>query len=592
MRALQIRAAAAVFVLALVLVAGWLLLSPGWAIAMLKQRAEAGLGRVLDVKGGAHLDVSPELSIRLDQASLSGLDDHDGSFLTAKAIRIPVSLGQLVTRSPDLSAITLEQPDFAFLIDDRGRANWSFTPVAAPSALRLDIVDGSMRYFDARNGQSLALKGANLVAGINVEGGIDLTGTAEINGRLARITADLKSLARVHDDGSPLDLSVEGVEGTASFGGRLSTAKVLSLAGPVTITSPDLRAAARWSGLAVAEGDTYKQVSITGALDSAGRAFAIRKARLVLDEAQAEGDIVVDTRGEVPKLQAQLVAERFTLDPFIPASGAKPDDWGSTLLGLELLRDFDVELTLESSAFTYAGLPAFPAHVVLGVAKGRLQASLTTQSGALGDTNLAMVADAALAPPSFAMVLKSDNAEALLAGPGGMPWLKGPTSMSLDVSGTGRTQQEIVGTLKGTAAITNATGILVGPDLKAMLAAVSQRILDGWLAAGSGNTALSTLAATFTIADGIATTSDLRLESPGISVTATGEVDLLRRAVDLKAEPRLVAEGSGTAVSLPVAVAVKGPWGTPRIYPDLKDILTNPTAAFDSLKAMGLPANN
>ena len=60
-----------------------------------------------------------------------------------------------------------------------------------------------------------------------------------------------------------------------------------------------------------------------------------------------------------------------------------------------------------------------------------------------------------------------------------------------------------------------------------------------------------------------------------------------RIARDSHPDPIVLAMGSGATVALPVPVVIKGPWAKPRIYPDIKDILLNPVAAFDSLKAMG-----
>lgn len=571
---------------------GWLLLAPGWAVALLQEQAQLKLGRGLEVKGGAHLAFLPELSIRFDQVHLTGPEGQDGAFLVARALRIPVSPGDLFTRSPDLSAITLEGADVAFLVDERGLANWSFAAVPAPAHMQITFEDARLRYFDARNGQSLALAGAKAVAQVGADGSIALDGTAEINGRLARLAASLKSLARVHDDGSPLDLSIESVEGKADFSGRLSTAKALSLAGPVTLSSPDLRGLARWGGIHIAEGDNYRQFSLSGALDSAGRAFAIHRAEVTLDGTQASGEVVVDLRGEVPKLQAALTAQRLVIDPFLPESGAGAGEWGTRPLGFESLRGFDAEMTLETAAFSAGGLSAFPCRLVLALAKGRLQAALTAQSETLGPTSLDVTIDAGITPPAFAMTFKSGNAGSWLAGYADITWLTGTTDFSADVSGTGQTQQEIVGTLKGTASIAASGGSLVGPDMTALLAAVSQRILEGWQDGGPGTTAFTSFAGSFTIADGIATTSDLHLKAPGFSMTAGGEADLLRRAIDLKAEPRLVTEADGATAGLPVAVAVKGPWAAPRIYPDMKGILENPEAGFSTLKTMGLPAGN
>ncbi len=587
MSGLQFRVAAAAALVLLGLL-GWLGLSPGWAVAMLQEHARNQLGRSFEAQGGARLAFAPELSIRLERPSLAGPQGQDGPFMTAKALRLPVSLWQLVTRSPDLSAMKLEDPEFAFLVDERGQANWEFAAVKTPSALRIAVEHGRLRYFDARNGQSLDVSNANAIAQVNADGAISLNGTTEIGGWLARIAADLKSLARVHGDGSPLDLSVGTAEAAATFSGRLSTAKILSLAGPVTLASPDFRAAARWGGIPAEDAPSYLTLSVSGALDSAGRAFAIRQAEVALDQLQASGELVIDLRGAVPKLQAALSTARLRLDPFLPDSGAEPGDWGTAPLGFEVLKSFDAEVTVETPAFAYAGLAAFPARAVLTLAKGRLQAAIATN--AFGDARLETVADAGVTPPAFSLSLEAGDAEALLGGLGGIAWLRGPSTVAIEISGSGRNQQEIIGTLKGKAMVSASNGSLVGPDLEDLFGAVSQRIIEGW--GTSGKTDFTSLSASFTLADGIATTRDIKLQSPSFAVTADGEADMLRRALDLKAEPRLAAGDKGSAAHLPVPVIVKGPWGTPRLYPDIKDILLNPAAAFGQLKTMGLPAGN
>ena len=101
MRRVHVWAAAATAGLAL-LAGVWFVLSPGWAVAMIADRVSAGLGRDFSASGGAHLEFSP-LAIRLDGVSISNPADPDSAFIAALALRIPVSLGQLLLRRPELT---------------------------------------------------------------------------------------------------------------------------------------------------------------------------------------------------------------------------------------------------------------------------------------------------------------------------------------------------------------------------------------------------------------------------------------------------------------------------------------------------------
>ena len=573
-----------VIVLAL---AAWLALSPGWAVQLLQEQVRNQLGRKFEARGGVSLELSPRLAIRLDRASLGGPAGQDGSFITARAVRIPIGFWQLITRSPDLSAIELDRPEFAFVIDERGIASWSFAAVKTPAPLSFTVENGSLRFFDAHTSQSFLLTNIRSSVDIGADGDVTVKGTANMGGRLAKIDAYVKSLARVHEDGSPLDLSVETAEISATFSGRVATANALNLAGAVAVRCSGLRAAARWAGVDVGEGNGYGDFTISGALDSAGRAFAVHKADIRLDDAVMKGEVVVDLRGAVPKLQAALLADTLALDPFLPDSGRSSGQWGTAALGFETLKGFDAEVTLDAAGLGIGPVAPGPGRIVITLAKHVLKASVVLRSFASGSLKADVSVDSSAIPPAVSASVK---AEAIDVG-ALLPHLTGRADLDATLEATGRTELELVGTLKGTASVSLADGAIKGPDLTAMLASVSQRILEGWTDRISGTTAFATLTSGFDVADGIATLKDANLENPALKVTASGDVDLLRRALDLKADPRLVT-GEGQTAGFPVSIIVRGPWEGPRIYPDLPDVLANPKSAFTKLKAMGLPASD
>lgn len=578
-------------VAALVLVLGgiaWAALSPGWAVERLATEAQAQLGRSLTVKGGSHLSFSP-LSIRLDGVELASAGGDEAPLVSAGSVTVPAGLGGLIGRTADFSSLAVKDAEVALLINERGEVNWSFPVVKQPSRLTVMLDNGRLRYFDARNGQAFAVSHVTGLLAIEADGLISFKGTTAIANRLATVDMTLKSLARVNEDGSPVDIALEAPDLSVTFGGRIATAKVLGLVGSVSVASPNIKETIRWAGIPLGQApDGYSSFSADGALETAGRAFAIRKAALGLGALRAAGEFVLDMRGERPKLQADMSAPSFDLAPFLPKTERKDGQWSAADLGFALLRNFEADVTMDVQALRYGAIRDMPARIGAHVKDGRFDGGVALRMSDGGSATLSAAIDAKPLPPTIGFEFKAENADlgVLAEAMAGAAWLSGSGNATASLSGAGATQEEIIGTLKGRASFAARDGAVKGTAIGGLLSGVSQRILDGW-AAAPGETRFSNLAAEAAIADGIASFSALTLDSPEVALSASGTADLLRRAVDLKANARL-ASGTGSA-TLPVPVAVKGPWGAPRIYPDIDGILLNPVEGFAKLKNMGLP---
>ena len=120
-----------------------------------------------------------------------------------------------------------------------------------------------------------------------------------------------------------------------------------------------------------------------------------------------------------------------------------------------------------------------------------------------------------------------------------------------------------------------------------MVSKVSSALSDGWGEGPENLTSFDTASASFEIEDGIARTTDVTVEGPAFQVSGSGEVDMLRQALDFKFDPKLVTGGNETT-RLPVQVAVRGSWSAPKIYPDVEGIFDDPEAAYDALRGLGL----
>jgi len=575
----RLAATGAAIALVAAAIIAFVLVTPRIAAGDLAALAQQQLGRAVTVHGATHLVFSP-LALRVEEAALSGPKPDDDSFVMARSAIIPVTLGQLFGAAPAAPAVTLEGAEFALLVSERGEASWDFAG-KAPGAMTITLEQARLRYFDARNGQSMELHHVDGRLDLAADGGASFAGTAVINGRLVKIDAGLKSLARVNADGSPIELSLTADDGQATFSGRLSTAKVLSLAGPVSLSSTAPAAALRLIGLpAPATAAIPGAIAIDGALDSAGRALAIRNATLTLGDFRAVGELGADLRNAEPKLQARLVADRLWLDALLPAAGAKNGDWGRAPLPFALLRGLAIEAELRVRSVVYGGIATGASNLKLTLAEGKLQVDDASRLDGDGTLSFTLRADATVLPPSVGLKLTVNDAPAqpLLGVLTGATGLTGTGGFTVDVTASGTTQEELIGMLKGTASADYVNGSIAGADLTGLVLAAKQKILEGW-GAVPGSTPFTRLAGTARIEDGIASFRDVTLEGPVTSFSFEGLVDVLRKAIAISATGSV----NGQPL-LPVAVIGKGPWANPKVYPDVPNILGDPQAGFAKLQ--------
>jgi len=551
--------AVAVFIL---LVCAYVLVMPYWAPGRLTDLALQSMGRGFAAAGGGHLEFGP-LAIRIDDAVLSGPEGSADSFVKAGAVIVPVTFGQLLSRQPDFSAITLRDAEIALLIDERGEASWDLHVPATGAAMKITLERAALRYFDARNNQALALDPVEGLLEIRPDGSMSFNGSAVIAGELVRASADLRSLARVNTDGSPLDLALTAPSGTLTFSGRLATSKALNLAGPLSLAGPDLAGLlSLTAGPAAAAMPSATAFSLEGALDSAGRAFAIRKAVLMLGGFGATGDLAVDLRGERPRLQANLAAASLPVDQLVPASGAGPLDWGRRSIPFALLRMADADITLRAETARYGSLTTAATQLNATLADGRLSVSGDTRLATGGGLGVAVGLDAAALPPQASVSLQADEtgAQPLLAALTGVTQLAGAGGFSAELTASGTTQEEMVGTLAGTARLALRDGSITGSDLPALMVAATTPV-TGWTA-GAGATPFKTLSGEVALADGIATIRQLTIATGSTVLAISGTGDLLRRAVDVTV---VASPESGAAPT--AAVGIRGKWDAPAIGP-------------------------
>ena len=354
----------------------WLVFSPGWAVVLLHDRIQQGVGARHRRDRECPCRVFPELAIRIDGLHLPGPAGMDAALMSAKSLRLPVSLAGLLGHDVELSGARLEGAKINLVIDELGRFTWQPSESGGSGPVGFLIDDGTLNVSDLRNGQNFTVGHVNAAVKISEAGELTADGSAAVNGALASLQAYVKDVRRVATEGSPAELSLAAPALTLSFNGRLTTSGIIGLAGTISASGPDLRAALLWAGGAPGGTRGLKAFALGGGLDAAGRAYAVHGAELSVDGIAGRGELTLDYRTEVPRLLAQLATQAIDLDFYLPAAPAASGEWGTEPLGFEALRGLDAVVTADTPDLSFRGLHTGPARATAILARGRLETKI------------------------------------------------------------------------------------------------------------------------------------------------------------------------------------------------------------------------
>lgn len=581
-------ALAASLVLALV----WLLLAPSAVSARLADELMRRTGRSLTV-ATTRLSLLPQPAVVLKGARLASAAGMEGALLSAETVRVPVSLGGLLTRRFRVENIMIDGAALALSIDGKGRTSFANSEAtgdnaAAPDSpdaprrhkpLHIDFSNTSVSFADARSGNRFAAANGVGSFDFNTAGEVNVQGTATVGGEAAAYTVYLADLARLADDGSPFDFTLRGLGGAFTYTGRLSTRTTLNLAGQASLDSADLRRTLSWLGLPVSGTAGLKDVKAHGAVAAEGASFTFKDLALAMDGMSAQGTASADFSGEKPMLRARLAMETLDVTPHVLRSGDDPlpagkgdatpaAAWSEQFWDASGLAALNAEVAVAARRLVLGQLTMGPAEVSATLSNGRLTATVTTQGleGGTGTITTKLDGTGPLPHLDLDLDLKGVAAEGFLPKLLGFDWLAGPLAVSARLSADGNSQARLISTLSGTADLSLSDGRIIGIDLDRLAATVVAAVSDGWGIEPERMTALSRASAHFTLRDGIAASDDIKLAGTGLSVAAQGDIDILRRAVNLAARPSLT--GGGGDRKLPVAVTLAGPWDGPKISAD------------------------
>lgn len=594
----------------------------------IETRAKAATGRALAIKGDMRLSLFPAIAIEATDVSFANAEGASTPDMARlKSLKVAVKLMPLLRGALEIDSFVLEEPVIVLEIDRQGRGNWlvgsgGAAPAApaqasagastgAPGEIRLGEIklrDGRLTYIDARTGEREELTAINATVGLpDLDSPMRFDGGATWRGKAMTVKLEVdKPRALLAGQAADVSLLLGGDPMKLGFKGQVATSGQGRMQGDVDLAIPSVKDLAAWVGKPIdARPNTMGALAISGKLDRQGSKTSFAGARVSLDQLKGAGDISVDTAGPKPRLQAKLAVEKLDINPYLPpeapaqrsgsGSGTPaaqgPQGWSEQPIDLSGLRAADADLDL-----TVGGLVVRKIEIGKGVIKaqlkdGKLALDLSELALYQGSGQAKVTLDGSGQVPALdlRLSLAGVQAEPILKAAADFERLSGAFATEGQIATRGRSQKEMVSALGGQGKFAFTDGAIKGINLAAMLRNITSAFTDP-MARETQKTDFSELGGTYAIAQGVLRNTDLAMKSPLLRIEGKGTVDLPKKTVDYRVEPKAVmtTEGQGgqmQAAGLMVPVDVKGPWSDLSYRPDLAALIqVDPSKVLDALK--------
>ena len=558
----------------LVLVAGILALVIGAPVPFLAnsiaKRFQAETGYRLQVTGRARVRLWPSPTVTIGNIEvLEPSEFRQRTVATAEGVRLQLSLWSLVARRPQLAELAITHPVFQAPLQ-RQRTAPAPAPAAAATAARatsakvvsidrLLVDDGAVEFTSQGSLVESRIEAIAISGSLSADRQLAM----KVSGRWGEqmLRADIKS--KLPADGS--DKRVAPLEFTVDAPGLLLD--------PMTGRAE-----------AVLNGTVLTVNSLMG---------AVGKSRY-------NGQASVDFAGK-PAVKLNLDLQRIDIavaNAGVSANAAPQagldQPWSDKPIDLNWLNYLDAEMQITAADLRVDRFRLAPASVGVVLANGVLTTGLVRTGIYGGQIQGTLVVDASQPEPSHALRVDLTGVKALplLSDIASFDGIDGSMQAKIDARGRGSNPRAIISTLYGAVDLSVQDGELRSVNIAKMIRFVAAGTLSGWQENKAEKTDLTQLSAFFRLEGGKASTDNLRLLGPLVRVTGAGTADLAAKTLSFRVEPKLVLslEGQGGAsdpIGIGVPVLVQGPWGAPRIYPEVAGILDNPEAAYAKLRELG-----
>ncbi|MGH6898635.1 MAG: AsmA family protein [Geminicoccaceae bacterium] len=620
-----------------------------------KQQIEAQVervtGRELVIAGPLDISLLPTAAVSAEDVRFANVEGGAAAdMVQLKSLQAELKIWPLLRGVVEVDRFVLIEPEFHLEIDAEGRPNWALgaprdeeaatetpppdeatseteAPPEAGGGMRLPVTevrlgdirieDGTLTFADARSGAKERIEAINLDLDLpDLQSRLEANGSLGYKGETVKLALAVeRPLDLIEGGSSPVRVNGEAPDLTLTFDGAVANAAMPSATGTVELNVTSIRDLAAWLAEPIAfEGEGLRTLRIAGKLAGSPTAVAFDDATVALDAIEGQGNVAVDLSGAVPRLTGRLDLGAVDLNPYLPpetgdgdqADGGREQaggeaeraegDWSDEPIAVPPIGGAEVDFELAVDSLRMRDLQLDRSVVAVRLEGPRLSADLSEIAlyGGHGSGQLGLeIADGA-PQISTQFRLEGLNARAFLTDAADFERLEGTASADLSLSTQGRSQRELVQNLNGEGQATFVDGAIVGINLAEMVRNVASAFQGG--GGGERKTDFAELSGTFEVNNGILTNDDLWLQAPVLRVAGSGRLDLPRRTVDYRVEPKAAStlkgqSGERDVAGLLVPVIVRGPWDDLSFTPDLGDLarraLEDPEAVREQIEQLG-----
>ncbi len=547
----------------------------------LARAVEKATGRRLTLDGniGVALGLSPALvieKVHLANAAWGSRPD----MLQLRRLEIQVALLPLIGGTVEVKRFVLIEPQILIETDGKGRSNLDFTPMGRSAA-----APASAEKVARTNAASSERFAGFTLGALKIRGGrIEFqNGTG---GKLHRVALH-EAAASFEDPQQPMAIFLSGAWEGEDFtlDGRLGPpaaaldpavpwpvkleAKALdfdlvldgTIANPQQARGIDLNFSINADGLARVEAVTGRHLPLVGPLHAAGRlrdtgpgAYLLQPFELSAAPGDVKGRLALDLSSSRPRLTADLTSRHLDLGALAPAAGLGPGPgkragkkkagrvFSDTPLPFKVPDAVEAEVSLRVEELVFAKILAEQVHAAANLKSGRLtldpiealvsggtlkgRLALSAKGGGSTGLEARVRIDALDLGRTLQQLQLTDMVE-------------GEADLWAELEASGASVADLMAGLNGNAGGVAKGGRLhktffdpVGGDLASGLL----RILDP-AAGDSDYTAVNCAVARLDATGGIADVTVLMLDTPRMTLTGQGRVDLGSERLDLTFKP-------------------------------------------------------
>lgn len=502
-------------------------------------------GLELSVAGNIDISVLPASYISFHDVGLKGGGTADPALhvdvLTANLRLLPLLLQRF-----EIADLTLLRPQIHVSLKPDGDSNWTpFIQTIArtmkPGAenqvsfSEIRIQDGVLNYEDVATNATEKFEDIDLsLAWPSISRSFAATGQFDWRGeRVDGSISFADFVAALSGDRSGLKARIASAPLKLAFDGSVANRTSPMMEGTLTIDSPSLRNALRWTGQPQPGSGGFGRFALKARANVVGASIALTNVNVELDGNAAEGVMTYANNGR-QTLQATLAADALDFTPYIStfrllASGAR--DWNRQLFDLNGLSSTDLDMRLSAARLTVGptklGRTAIGANLrngTLALSVGEAQVYGGIAKGSFGISRSDTVADIKAQFQFIDVDLQACATELF-----GLNKLSGRGNINVSLLASGSSPFGLVQSLDGTATVTGHDGAISGFNAEQLLKRLERRPLSGGGNFRNGSTPYDNLTIAVKFADGIATAEDIRIEGPAAKITLTGTASVPTR---------------------------------------------------------------